>query len=190
MSAQATPQSPYETVATPLPGCVLLRPRVHRDERGSFAKHLHAPSFAALGLPTEWPEQFWSRSRAGVLRGMHFQVPPHDHGKLVCCVHGRVVDAVVDLRGSSPARGGHALLELSADRADALFIPAGCAHGFFVPEGEAVMLYLVTRAYSAEHDRGIRWDACGVPWPLTGAPTVSERDRGFPGLDGFRSPFP
>lgn len=175
-------------VATPLPGCWEIRCRAFEDARGRFVKTFHAAAFAEAGLETGFVEDYYSVSRQGVLRGLHFQVPPQDHVKLVYAIAGSVLDAVVDLRVGSPTYGRHHLVELSAASANALYIPKGLAHGFYVPRGEAVMVYKVTSLYSPAHDGGILWNSAGISWPDQ-EPQLSERDRGFLPLDQFQSPF-
>jgi dTDP-4-dehydrorhamnose 3,5-epimerase len=173
---------------TALPGLLKLEPFVAPDARGLFAKTFQRDEFAANGLETEYSDEYVTVSHPGVLRGMHFQIPPHAQTKLVCCVAGKVLDAIVDLRGASPTYGQHAKFELSLARPEILFVPAGFAHGFCVLDGPAVMFYKVSVPYSPTHDRGIRWDSAGIPWPLE-RPILSERDRQFPPLAEFGTPF-
>ena len=175
-------------IETDISGCLEIQPLVHHDLRGSFVKNFHQEQFAALGLETYFPEEFYSKSLAGVLRGMHFVAPPRDQVKLVTCVYGQVLDAVVDLRWGSPTFGQHYLTELSADRGNMLYIDKGMAHGFYVPRGEAILLYRVSTMYSAAHDKGIRWDSAGIAWP-TKSPIVSDRDAALPSFDAFETPL-
>jgi len=142
-----------------------------------------------LGLETNWPEEFYSRSVEGVLRGLHLLTPPHHQSKIVTCVQGVVLDVIVDLRVGSPAFGKHFLFELSAERANMIYVGKGVAHGFYVPSGEAILHYRVSTMYSAPHDKCIRWDSAGIPWP-TVSPFVSARDAALPPLQEFSSPFP
>lgn len=180
--------STMQIVETSIPGCLELVPPVFRDERGLFVKTFHAPLFSEHGLVTDYAEEFYSVSRRGVLRGLHFQLPPHDVTKLVWCLAGRVLDVVVDLRVGSPACGRHVAVELSSERANMLYIPTGLAHGFLSLEDNTVMMYKCTQVYSAEHDTGIRWDSAGIAWPEA-SPLVSARDGRFPSLADFSSPF-
>lgn len=175
-------------LATPIPGCVLIRPSPHDDARGRFVKTYHADRFAAHGIQAVWVEEFYSRSRRGCVRGLHFQSPPMAHDKLVYCAAGAVFDAVVDLRRDSPAYGRAYTVELDAQRAEMLFAPRGLAHGFQALTGGALMVYKTTAAYSPAHDTGIRFDSADIRWPLPVA-AVSERDLALPPLDGFESPF-
>lgn len=171
-----------------MPGVYEIHPDHRKDSRGCFVKTFHKHLFAAHGLEVNWAEQYYSVSRKGVLRGLHFQLPPHDHAKMVYCVRGSVFDVVVDLRRGSPTYGKHVTFELSPDDANLVYIPHGCAHGFQVMSKEAILVYNVTTVYAAEHDAGIRWDSARVEWPLPN-PILSPRDRSLPGLSEFKSPF-
>jgi dTDP-4-dehydrorhamnose 3,5-epimerase len=175
-------------IETAISGCLEIEPDAYRDRRGSFVKHFHERQFQELGLETNFPEAFYSKSVAGVLRGLHVMAPPHDQVKVVTCVSGSVLDAVLDLRWGSPTFGAHVLIELNADRCNMVYIEKGMAHGFYVPSGEAVLLYRVSTMYSAQHDRGIRWDSAGIPWP-NATPIVSARDAALPTFDAFETPF-
>ncbi len=171
-----------------LVGCIELQPNVIEDARGKFIKVFHQQAFDASGLETSFLEEYYSVSCKNVIRGLHFQLPPMDHVKLVYCVEGSVMDAVLDLRVGSPTYGQHALLELSAAKGNIIYIPRGMAHGFCVLSGHAVMVYKVSSIYSQEHDSGVRWDSAGIPWPTAHA-VLSARDESFPSLDQFVSPF-
>ncbi|KIE43356.1 dTDP-4-dehydrorhamnose 3,5-epimerase [Geobacter anodireducens] len=173
---------------TDIPGCVEITPRILRDERGTFVKTFHREMFAMQGLNTAWAEEYYSVSHRGVLRGLHFQLPPHDHDKLVYCTRGSVLDAALDLRRGSPTYGGHVLLELSATAGNMLYLPRGLAHGFYVQSESATLVYKVTSVYAPQHDAGILWNSAGIPWP-DNAPTLSPRDAGFGSFNGFASPF-
>ncbi|MFE4105276.1 dTDP-4-dehydrorhamnose 3,5-epimerase [Almyronema epifaneia] len=173
---------------TPIPGCYEIHPRIFTDQRGSFVKTFHQDIFRQHGLETHFAEEYYSHSRQNVLRGLHFQLPPQDHVKLVYCTAGEVLDAVVDLRLGSPTYGQFATFSLSAENAIALYMPKGLAHGFYAVSEQATMLYRVSTVYSPEHDAGIRWDSAGIPWP-SAVPILSSRDQTFPTLADFASPF-
>ncbi len=172
----------------PLTGCYLLQPRVFQDIRGRFVKSLVASQFKALGLRTDFVEQYHSTSKAGVIRGMHFQAPPHEHAKLVYCAAGAITDVMLDLRKHSPTFGQAFALHLSAQSGHALYIAAGVAHGFKATEEPALLIYNVTSEYAPEHDEGVRWDSFGFDWGLE-TPVISERDRNFPALADYTSRF-
>lgn len=178
----------FDFVPLSVPGVVELRPTVHVDPRGRFVKLLHADAFEAAGLDSGFREAYWTFSVRGVVRGLHFQLPPHDHAKLVTCVHGAAFDAAVDLRRGSPAYGRHSVVRLRADTGNAVYIPRGVAHGFCVEGDVAVLLYMTTSVHAPAADTGVRWDSAGIDWPLR-EPIISERDAGLPPLAEFDSPF-
>ena len=159
-----------------------------QDTRGRFIKTFHAERFHEHGLRTDWTEQYYTTSAPGVLRGLHFQRPPHDHAKLVYCIVGQVGDVGVDLRVGSPSYGQYVMLELSAMQGNMLYLPTGLAHGFCTQDEPATLVYNVTTIYNPESDAGIRWDSANIPWPIE-KPLLSDRDQGFPGLADFDSPF-
>ncbi|MCL0041601.1 dTDP-4-dehydrorhamnose 3,5-epimerase [Peptococcaceae bacterium] len=173
---------------TNLPQCFVIHPRVMIDQRGSFAKVFHKDTFEAHNLETNYTEQYFSHSHKGVLRGMHFQLPPMEHAKLVYCIYGKVLDVVVDLRKGSPAFKKHQAFELDDQKQNALYIPPGLAHGFLTLSEKAIMVYNVSTVYSPEHDSGIKWDSIGFSWPVE-SPIISARDQKFVQLADFDSPF-
>jgi dTDP-4-dehydrorhamnose 3,5-epimerase len=177
-----------ELIPTALEGCYQVSPFFVQDERGTFVKTFHEERFSALGLPIDWREEYYSSSRKGVIRGMHFQTPPHDHEKLVYCIQGQVLDVVVDLRMSSSTHGRHIAVKLDAVSGQGLMIPKGMAHGFLALTDDALMAYKVTSVYSPENDAGIRWDSFGLDWGVD-LPIVSTRDRAHPKFSEFNSPF-
>ncbi len=173
---------------TALPGCFKLALAKQVDRRGHFIKWFNKDAFINAGLCSEWAEVYGSQSHRGVVRGLHFQRPPADHAKLVCCLAGRAIDVVLDLRRSSPSFGRHIKVGLSADEPTAVYIPTGCAHGFFAEVDNTFMQYQVSSSHSSSLDDGIRWDSAGILWP-TDEPIISLRDQTFQKLDEFVSPF-
>jgi dTDP-4-dehydrorhamnose 3,5-epimerase len=173
---------------TPLEGLKRVTPRMRPDARGWFVKLFHAPSFAEAGLCTEFREQYCSLSYRNVLRGMHFQLPPHDHAKLVYCLSGRVLDVALDLRRGSPTYGQSFSTELDGSAAGGLYLPRGFAHGFLALSDEAVLSYHVETPYAPDADTGVLWSGFGFEWPAAD-PLVSPRDAGFSDLASFQSPF-
>jgi len=178
----------FDVVDTELPGLFELRPQLFEDSRGRLVKIFHADFFAGHGLETGFAEAYSSLSHERVLRGLHFQNPPHDHAKLVTCLAGGVFDAVLDLRLGSPTYGRHVTFALSGEQGNLLYIPRGLAHGFYVEEGPATMMYMATTQHSPEADAEIAWDSAGISWP-GGDPVISDRDGGFPRLEDFDSSF-
>ena len=173
--------------AEPLPGCFVMSAKRFVDERGDFFKPFQSSEFARLGLPSAWHEDFYSTSGGGVIRGMHFQKPPHEHDKLVYCLFGRILDVMLDLR-DGPGFGKVFSIELLPGRATVLFIPRGIAHGFLAIDDNSVVAYKTTTEHDPASDAGIRWDSFGFRWPHR-APILSQRDRGLPPLDSFSTPF-
>jgi dTDP-4-dehydrorhamnose 3,5-epimerase len=173
---------------TGLDGLRLLRPRVFSDLRGIFVKTFHADLFQSLGIPFAPCEEFYSISAKGVVRGMHFQLPPKAHSKLVYCVAGRVLDVVIDLRANSPSFQQVFSRELTAASPELLFIPMGFAHGFLALEDRSIMVYQTDQVHIPELDTGIAWNSFGFSWPVRD-PVVSDRDQRFPTLKGFSTPF-
>ena len=177
-----------EISPTELPGLCVIRPRIFADARGSFVKTFHRDVFREHGMDFEPREEFFSLSAKNVLRGMHFQMPPAAHAKLVYCIAGRALDVALDIRKNSPAFGRCHARELNDRNREILFIPVGLAHGFLALEDNTTMVYQASTVHSAAQDTGIVWNSFGFDWPLKN-PVLSERDRKFPTLREFRSPF-
>lgn len=177
-----------EIIATDISGCYEIKPLIYEDNRGNFVKTFHEDVFSKYSLVTQYAEEYYSVSRQGVLRGLHFQIPPKEHTKLVYCVQGEVIDIVVDLRKGSPTQGRFFAISLNDQLRNMLYIPAGLAHGFYVKSEYAIMMYKVTSTYSPEHDTGILWNSIGYDWPDP-RPIVSGRDSSFIRLNQFDSPF-
>lgn len=177
-----------KVIPTNIPKCYELQPSVFKDERGSFVKVFHENIFEDNQLENHFVEEYYSVSRRNVLRGLHFQLPPQDLVKMVYCLEGQVKDVVVDLRFGSPTYGKHRIFDLSAEKANIIYIPSGLAHGFYVTSKKAIMVYKVTTVYSPEHDTGIRWDSVGIDWDCKN-PIVSQRDSQFVSFSEFNSPF-
>ncbi|MBP6864637.1 MAG: dTDP-4-dehydrorhamnose 3,5-epimerase family protein [Candidatus Didemnitutus sp.] len=171
-----------------IPGCGFIRLDRRSDDRGDFCKLFQQSRWQALGLG--WPvrEQYVSTSHHGVVRGMHFQLPPHDHHKVVACLRGAAQDVVLDLRLQSPTFGRFAVFELHAEEPALVVVPRGCAHGFCARGDDTVMGYWVETEHVPSHDAGIRWDSFGHTWPIS-APLLSPRDRALPDFATFTSPF-
>ncbi len=170
-----------------LPGAWHLRLKRFVDARGSFVKTYARSVFAAQGVAIELLEEFYSISHRDVIRGLHFQLPPHNHAKLVYCPVGAVLDVLVDLR-RGPGQGQVRSVELRGDEPSVLLIPSGIAHGFRALRDDSLMVYKTTTEHAPSHDAGIRWDSIGFDWGAT-APIVSARDSAHPALADFDSPF-
>nr|WP_240352603.1 dTDP-4-dehydrorhamnose 3,5-epimerase [Pectobacterium versatile] len=152
--------------------------RLFKDERGFFVKTYHAPTFIENSLENNFTESFYSTSHKGVLRGMHFQLPPYDHTKLVYCASGEILDVVVDIRIGSKTFGNYFSTILSAEKANALYIGRGYAHGFLTLSESATMVYMTSTVHAPDYDAGIRWDSFGFDWGID-KPIISTRDLSF-----------
>jgi dTDP-4-dehydrorhamnose 3,5-epimerase len=169
-------------LATTLDGLVLLEPDVHGDARGFLVETFSAPRWGELGVEVEFVQDNHSRSRRGILRGLHFQTRP-GQAKLVRCSRGRIWDVAVDLRRDSPTYSRWEGYELDDELHRQLFVPAGFAHGFCVLSETADVHYKLSSLYDPATEAGIAWDDpdVGVEWPID-EPELSDRDRGAPRL--------
>jgi dTDP-4-dehydrorhamnose 3,5-epimerase len=171
-------------IRTELDGVLLIEPKVFGDARGFFVESWNEARFnAAVGHAVHFVQDNHSRSSKGVLRGLHFQRPPHAQGKLVRCVAGRVFDVAVDVRAGSPTFGRWVGFELSADNQRQLWIPPGFAHGFLVLSESADFLYKTTDYYAPQAEGALRWDDpdVGIRWPDLGtAFLLADKDRTSP----------
>jgi dTDP-4-dehydrorhamnose 3,5-epimerase len=172
-------------ISTSLPGVVIVEPAVFADERGWFMESWQQPKFDAalreLGLPAPRPfvQDNHSCSARGVLRGLHYQLPPHPQGKLVRVTQGAAFDVAVDIRRGSPTFGQWTGVTLSAANRRQLWIPEGFAHGFLALEDDTHFLYKTTDVYARDCERAVRWDdpAIGIEWPLDGGmPRLAPKD--------------
>jgi len=164
---------------TPLPGVLLLTPRIHRDNRGAFWETWNQRAAVDAGLPTSWAQDNFSVSKKNVIRGIHYQVV-QPQGKLVRVTHGTVFDVAVDLRRSSPTFGRYMAADLTGENGRMLWIPVGFGHGFAVLTEEAGFAYKVTDSYCAQGERTIVWNDTdlAIPWPIAGQDAiVSDKDR-------------
>ena len=171
-----------------LPGCFVVEFPKFSDHRGSLVKAIRRSAFEAHGLRSDFAEVFYTTSEKNVLRGMHFQTPPSDHAKLVYCLAGSILDVALDLRAGSPTFGEHEVYELTSDANNAIYLPSGIAHGFYVEEAPSVVAYHVTTEHDPARDAGVHWDSFGAVWPGE-KPIVSARDSGFLTLAEFETPF-
>jgi len=180
-------------IQTRIPDVVIVEPAVFGDDRGWFMESYNQARFNAelgkLGLPTPRPfvQDNHSCSKKGVLRGLHYQLPPHPQGKLVRVTHGAAFDVAVDIRKGSPTFGQWVGVELSADNKRQLWIPEGFAHAFLTLTDDAHFLYKTTDGYAKDCERSILWNDpdIGIEWPLPGMqPLLAPKDAQAPGLWG------
>lgn len=170
----------------PLGGLRLIRPDVFEDHRGFFCETYNRSALAQAGIEADFVQDNHSMSRStGVVRGLHFQIPPVAQGKLIRVLKGAIWDVAVDIRAGSPTFGQHSACELSARNHQQLWIPPGFAHGFCTLWPNTEVFYKVDAFYSPEHERGLAWndEALGITWPVdTKDVTLSEKDKNWPAL--------
>jgi len=158
-----------QVVETEITEVKLIVPRIHRDRRGFFSETYNKAGLAELGATLEFVQDNHSLSvERGVVRGLHFQIPPFAQGKLVRVIRGSVFDVAVDIRRESPTYGKHVARVISTANWNQFLIPAGFAHGFCTLEANTEVIYKVTNYYSPEHDRGLLWndEDLGIAWPI------------------------
>lgn len=168
-----------EFVKTDIAGAFIVKPRVFEDSRGYFFESFSERDFAAAGIDIHFVQENESKSRRGVVRGLHFQKAPFAQAKLVSCAKGKVVDVCVDIRPDSPSFGKHICVELTPENHLSLFIPKGCAHGFAVLSDEAVLRYKCDEFYHPESEGSIAWNDpdLAVAWPVAASEAIiSEKD--------------
>ena len=166
-----------------IPEVILIEPVVFEDERGFFMETYKYSDFSNFGIKERFVQDNHSKSKKGVLRGLHYQKNPKAQGKLVRCIRGKIFDVAVDIRKGSPTFGKWVGVILSEENKRMLYIPKGFAHGFCVLSDEAEVVYKCTEEYSPENDRGIIWNDkdIGIKWPIKD-PILSEKDKKHPTL--------
>ena len=182
-----------QVIVTDIPEVKVLVPRRFGDPRGVFCETYSKRTLGSLGIEFDFVQDNQSIStERGVVRGLHFQLPPFAQAKLIRVARGAVFDVVVDIRRSSPTFGKHVTATLTADNWQQVFVPAGFAHGFCVLEPNTDVIYKVTNFYSPEHDRGLIWNDpdLGIKWPVSAADAkLSEKDLRHPRLRDAKELF-
>ena len=173
---------------TPLDGLKIIHFKKINDNRGSFIKVFNESFFLENNLVTNFKESYYSVSNKNVIRGMHFQMPPYAHTKLVYVNYGSILDVVLDIRKVSESLGKYFSIKLDAENPVAVYIPVGFAHGFLSLENNSMITYLQDSCYSIDSDSGIKWDTFGFEWDVS-KPIISERDLYHPSFEKFDSPF-
>lgn len=177
---------------TGFPGLLIFEPKVHGDESGYFFESYNQNTFAAAGIHYQFVQDNQARSSFGVVRGLHFQLPPHAQTKLVRVLEGRILDAVVDLRTGSPTEGKIFTIELSAENKKQLLVPKGFAHGYSVLSPTAEVMYKCDEFYTPQSEGGIlpTDPALGIDWGVPAAERmIAAKDRALPVLADLKSPF-
>jgi dTDP-4-dehydrorhamnose 3,5-epimerase len=179
-----------EIIPSTLKGLILLEPKIFEDERGYFYESYQAEKFLDFGINVTFVQDNQSKSIAGTLRGLHFQIPPYDQAKLVQVVKGSVMDVAVDIRVGSPTYGKYEVVELSDQNHRQFFIPSGFAHGFLALENNTIFTYKCSNYYHKSFEGGLLWSdsKVDIDWNFKN-PLVSEKDQVLPELESFNSPF-
>lgn len=168
----------------------LIQSLRHSDHRGFFSETYHRKKYLSFEIDVDFVQDNHSLSHSvGTLRGLHFQAPPAAQGKLVRCGRGAIFDVAVDIRRGSPTYGAWEGHELTAENGCQLFLPIGFAHGFVTLKPNSEIVYKCTDYYSPDSEGAVRWDSCGIDWPLSGDPILSDKDQDAPALNDFDSPF-
>jgi dTDP-4-dehydrorhamnose 3,5-epimerase len=167
-----------EVRETCLDGVFEIQNKLVEDSRGLFVKTFNSEVFRATGLQTDFEESFYSKSKKNVLRGMHFQLPPYDHAKLVYVVHGEILDVVVDIQKNSRTFGKCYSTVLSCENSRSIYMEKGFAHGFLTLSESATVVYMVDSVYNPSADSGVKWNSIEFQWPIEN-PILSPRDQGF-----------
>ncbi|MFD1552769.1 dTDP-4-dehydrorhamnose 3,5-epimerase [Putridiphycobacter roseus] len=174
-----------------IPGVLLLKPKVFKDERGYFYESFNQQKFNELTeSPITFVQDNQSMSQKNTLRGLHFQAPPFDQGKLVRVVKGAVVDLIVDIRKKSATYGQALMVDLKADQHEVLWVPAGCAHGFYTLEEDTIFQYKCTNFYHKESEGAILWSDPAFPFAAAFKnPILSAKDEIALHFNQLKSPF-
>jgi len=174
---------PLEFIRLSIPDVILIKPKVFEDERGFFMETYKKSDFEKAKIRCEFVQDNHSKSKYGVLRGLHFQKEPYAQAKIVRCVRGVIYDVAVDLRQNSQTFRKYIAVILSEFNKYMLYIPRGFAHGFLVLSDEAEVIYKVDNEYSPEYECGLIWNDpdVGIDWPIDN-PILSEKDRKWPTL--------
>lgn len=177
-----------EIITTKINGVFIIINKIFKDKRGVFCKTYNKDIFSQYNLCTEFNENYYSISKKNVIRGMHFQLPPFDHEKLVCVPQGKILDVILDLRKNSKTFGQYISVGISENNRLSIYIPKGCAHGFKAYEDNTILVNSTATVYNPDYDTGIRWDSFGMDWEIEN-PIISHKDSCLPCLSEFENPF-
>jgi dTDP-4-dehydrorhamnose 3,5-epimerase len=179
-----------EVIETKIKGLLIIKPKIFADERGYFFESYNETSFKQNGIHANFVQDNQSLSNAGVLRGLHFQAPPYDQGKLVRVINGAVLDIAVDIRKNSPTYGQHISIELNEENKTMFYIPSGFAHGFLTLRDNTIFSYKCTNIYNKASEGCILWNDSNlnIDWNVSN-PILSEKDLIGTPFNDFNSPF-
>ena len=179
-----------EIIKTNIEGLLIIKPRVHEDERGYFFESWSKESFSANGIDINFVQDNQSLSSKGVIRGLHFQNPPFEQGKLVRVISGSVLDVAVDIRSNSPTYGNHVSVFLSGQNKTMFWIPPGFAHGFATLEDNTIFSYKCSGIYNKESEESLLWNDIdlNIDWKVK-KPIISDKDKISNSFNNFKSQF-
>ena len=179
-----------EVITFKIEGLKLFKPRVFKDDRGYFFESYNQPFFKSEIADVEFKQDNQSSSLKNVLRGLHFQKPPFDQGKLVRVIQGSVLDVAVDIRKNSPTYGQHEIVELNGTENSVFWVPSGFAHGFVALEDDTIFSYKCTNVYNYDSEDALLWNdsVLNIDWGVE-APLVSDKDKIAQAFKNFESPF-
>lgn len=164
---------------TYIQGLKLIYLKEFEDLRGAFIKVFNEKFFAKNGLETKFMESYYSISAKNVIRGMHFQIPPEEHTKMVYLNQGSILDVILDIRKNSATFGKYLKIEINKNNPVLVYIPVGCAHGFLSLQDNTMVTYLQSSCYNSDYDKGVKYDSFGMDWKID-RPILSNRDLQFP----------
>lgn len=172
-------------------GCYLITPNVYMESTCDLIKIFNEGQFNIYGLSTEFKEEYYAIARPGVVRGMHFQLPPEEHDKLITCIIGEIQDVVIDLRKESKTFGKYIMVDLNEDNKNLIYVPSGCAHGYYIKgDKQALVYYKVTKPFVRELRGGVHWSSLNIPWNFNKDEVEVEiEDESWPKFENFNSPF-
>lgn len=179
-----------QITTTPIEGLLVIQPQVFNDPRGYFYESYNKDKFISADINLEFVQDNQSLSQKGIVRGLHFQAPPFEQGKLVRVIQGAVMDVAVDIRKNSPTYGQHFSIKLTAENQTMFFIPPGFAHGFETLDDNTIFLYKCTNVYNKESEGGLLWNDndLAIKWHSQN-PLISDKDQFLPTINNFVSPF-
>ena len=175
-------------IKTKIKGAFIVLDQFKEDSRGAFCKFYNDEKFKLKNLNFQSKEIYYNISNKNVIRGMHFQIPPYDHSKLIKCIYGEILDVILDIRKESSSYLKFDVIRLKENDSKSIFLPEGIAHGFLSLRDKTVVLYNVSSVYNSEYDKGILWSSFGFDWPCEN-PILSNRDNNLQRMNEFKSTF-
>lgn len=171
-------------------GSYLITPSVDMRSTCDLIKIFSDSQFNIYGLSTEFKEEYYAIAKPGVVRGMHFQLPPEEHDKIVTCIIGEIQDVIVDLRKDSKTYGNYTVVELNEENKNMIYIPKGCAHGYYIKGNkDALVYYKVTKPFIKELKGGISYKSLNIKWDFKDEVEIEEEDKDLPLFEEFNNPF-